>query len=147
MFGRLRINPFSELYIKPELILHPRSKAMKNGYMSDLDEKVASIQAAVAAVDTAVATDPSDSKGGLQDLLDSLNTTVTAFNATAKTIRTATVASLQQAHLDSIPSTEVDGLLPRQSPSRSARRRQRRRIQELSRDDSDGFSPKDFVCS
>ena len=105
MFGRLRINPFSELYIKPELILHPRSKAMKNGYMSDLDEKVASIQAAVAAVDTAVATDPSDSKGGLQDLLDSLNTTVTAFNATAKTIRTATVASLQQAHLDSIPST------------------------------------------
>ena len=62
MFGRLRINPFSELYIKPEHILHPRSKAMKDGYMSDLDEKVASIQAAVAAVDTAVATDPSDSK-------------------------------------------------------------------------------------
>ena len=35
---------------------------MRNGYMSDLDEKVASIQAAVAAVDTAVATDSSDSK-------------------------------------------------------------------------------------
>ena len=70
---------------------------MRNGYMSDLDEKVASIQAAVAAVDTNLAQDPSNAN--LQGLLNSLNETVVTFNATAKTIRNATAAGLQRAHL------------------------------------------------